>query len=264
LIGQSCEDGDPCTTGETYDNSCNCTGGILADANGDGICDALENDCVTVNYEDFESGLGIWTVNNSESFLANSPNSPIGNQSLHIRDNTGLTSSAHTQVIDLSAASHVELSFLYQLTGMDEAVDSFYLQVSIDGGSNFSLVESWVSGVDFTSSSGQVYNEMISLQTGQFSATTVFRFVNAGKMNADAVYLDNILIDACSSDCEPILIESNNADILQSASVDQYIQTNGRVSNGNIEYIAGDHILMSEGFEVEQGAVFHAYIAPCN
>lgn len=33
----SCSDGDPCTTGETYDANCNCLGGTFAD--GDGVCD---------------------------------------------------------------------------------------------------------------------------------------------------------------------------------------------------------------------------------
>ena len=42
LIGTACEDGDPCTTGETYDNDCDCTGGTSSDSDGDGVCDALD------------------------------------------------------------------------------------------------------------------------------------------------------------------------------------------------------------------------------
>ena len=38
--GLACDDADPCTTGETYDSVCNCTGGQFQDADGDGICDA--------------------------------------------------------------------------------------------------------------------------------------------------------------------------------------------------------------------------------
>jgi len=40
LIGTSCEDGDVCTTGETFDTSCNCSGGVFQDSDNDGICDA--------------------------------------------------------------------------------------------------------------------------------------------------------------------------------------------------------------------------------
>jgi len=48
--GQSCNDQDPCTTRETYDANCNCTGGTYTDADGDGVCvgnDPNDNDpCV--------------------------------------------------------------------------------------------------------------------------------------------------------------------------------------------------------------------------
>jgi len=41
--GTSCDDGDPCTSGETYDSMCGCTGGTLAsDADGDGVCDLAD------------------------------------------------------------------------------------------------------------------------------------------------------------------------------------------------------------------------------
>jgi len=42
--GLACDDGDACTTGETYDVNCNCTGGVFQDADGDGVCDA-EDQC---------------------------------------------------------------------------------------------------------------------------------------------------------------------------------------------------------------------------
>ena len=42
LIGTACEDGDVCTTGETYDTSCTCSGGTSADSDADGVCDALD------------------------------------------------------------------------------------------------------------------------------------------------------------------------------------------------------------------------------
>lgn len=42
LIGTACSDGDPCTEGETYDASCNCTGGSFADSDNDGVCNAFD------------------------------------------------------------------------------------------------------------------------------------------------------------------------------------------------------------------------------
>jgi len=44
VVGNTCNDGDDCTTGETYDANCNCIGGTVQDADGDGICNA-QDDC---------------------------------------------------------------------------------------------------------------------------------------------------------------------------------------------------------------------------
>lgn len=40
LIGTACNDGDSCTTGETYNSSCGCTGGVFQDADNDSVCDS--------------------------------------------------------------------------------------------------------------------------------------------------------------------------------------------------------------------------------
>ena len=42
LIGTACDDGDDCTTGETYDANCGCSGGTVQDADNDGICDTQD------------------------------------------------------------------------------------------------------------------------------------------------------------------------------------------------------------------------------
>ncbi len=59
IVGTSCDDGDACTTGETYDANCNCTGGVFQDSDGDNICDAEDlcpndptNNCDGVVYCD--------------------------------------------------------------------------------------------------------------------------------------------------------------------------------------------------------------------
>ena len=44
LIGTPCDDGDPCTQGETYNSSCQCANGTYTDADGDGVCAANDPD----------------------------------------------------------------------------------------------------------------------------------------------------------------------------------------------------------------------------
>jgi len=42
LIGTSCDDGDPCTTGESYGSNCMCSGGVYQDSDNDGVCDIFD------------------------------------------------------------------------------------------------------------------------------------------------------------------------------------------------------------------------------
>ncbi len=48
LIGTACDDSDVCTTGEKWDNNCNCTGGVFIDSDSDGVCDALDQ-CIGID-----------------------------------------------------------------------------------------------------------------------------------------------------------------------------------------------------------------------
>jgi len=43
LAGTVCDDNDACTTGETYDANCNCSGGTFQDSDNDTVCDANDN-----------------------------------------------------------------------------------------------------------------------------------------------------------------------------------------------------------------------------
>ena len=47
-IGKSCDDGNPCTTGDQIDSNCKCRG-VIADSDGDGVCD---NDDLCPDYDD--------------------------------------------------------------------------------------------------------------------------------------------------------------------------------------------------------------------
>jgi len=40
IAGEACNDGDPCTTGEVFDQNCSCVGGVFQDADNDSVCDA--------------------------------------------------------------------------------------------------------------------------------------------------------------------------------------------------------------------------------
>ena len=129
VIGTACNDGDPCTSGETYSSNCGCDGGVFQDADGDGICDAYD-----------------------------------------------------------------------MCPGFNDTIDTD----------------------------------------------------------------NNGIPDGCEA-CDDIISESSNSFIVNDTSAITTILTNGRVPAGNdIDYHAGESIVLLGGFEVEMSAVFHAYIEPCN
>ena len=262
LIGQACEDGDICTTGETYDSLCDCSGGVFQDADNDGVCNALDDACTTTNFGDFESGSGIWQSNGGDAALVSSANSPSGNSSFRIRDNSGLASSMSSGALDLSIDDSAVIKFSFQ-TKLLSIGEDFFLEISADGGASFQLLKTWVRGTDFNNNI--IYQEEIPLLDTQVSANTVFRFTCDASINSDEVFIDNIRIETCPGDCESAIYQTTNSIISSSESVINVIESNGLVqSSADIEFVAGNYILMSEGFEVEIGAVYHAYIDDCS
>lgn len=74
---------------------------------------------------------------------------------------------------------------------------------------------------------------------------------------------NNNIPDGCEG-CTDYIVENTNSIISQNRSAQISIVTNGRVFVGDREYHAGEEVELTDGFEVKLGAVFHAYIAPCN
>lgn len=260
LIGQSCDDGDACTVGETYTVICDCDGGIFLDSDNDGICDAEDN-CTSIYSDDFELDSGIWVDGGQDAERIMSGFSPAGNYSMLIRDNSFNESSIYTIGLDLSSFDNVQIKFLFQAIGM-EIDEEFYLEVSTDGGQSYTLLQLWRSGIEF--SNDVVYSETIDIASPFLQASTIFRFKCNASINSDEVFLDNIVIETCQLDCPDYNIASSNVTESASQSVQLGIESNNIIpANSQIDYTAGQYILLTEGFEVESMAVFHAYIEAC-
>ncbi len=261
LIGQPCDDGDPCTEGETYAMDCSCTGGIFQDADNDGICDVDDNECIQLVSEDFEMGAGIWQSNGIDAAYVMSADSPSGNYAFRIRDNSGVASSVSSLPIDLSMGGTANITFAFKAKNLSVG-ENFFLEISLDGGVSFSEIGRWVNGVDFDNE--VINNQTVELTENQLGTSTMFRFTSDASINFDQIFLDDINIESCPSDCLSVLIENNNSSIDQSEAVVNSITTNGIIPAGfDIDYSAENYILMTEGFEVQLGAVYHAFIAPC-
>ena len=195
-IGNPCDDGDPCTTGETYDSNCNCTGGTLTDNNNNGVCDAEEG-CVDtqVDFENFGSGWGIWNDGGSDCRRSSRDQQYAysGTYCFRLRDNTS-SSVATTDLLDLSSFEEITVDFTYLPISMENNED-FWLQVSTNGGSSYTIVADYDSGDEFTNGNREF--ESVTIQ-GPFSANTRLRFRCDASGNGDRVYFDDVRISGCT------------------------------------------------------------------
>ena len=149
-----------------------------------------------INSEGFETGWGIWNDGGSDSFRdSNSAYANTGAYSMRLRDNTS-TSVGTTDNLDLTVYEEITIDFSYYCRSMDNSNEDFWLQISTDGGGNFTTVEEWNRDDEFVND--QRYNDQVIL-SGPFTSTTQFRFRADASGNSDWVYIDDIVISGCSS-----------------------------------------------------------------
>lgn len=212
LIGTSCDDGDVCTDNDVYDANCNCAGTPSADNDGDGYCaneDPNDNDpctpdpnagacdpCTDFTVDGFESGFGNWNDGGNDAARVAS-NANTGTYSIRIRDNSGASSSTFSDSHDFSLYDEIRVEFSYFPNSMENGED-FFLEISSNGGSSYSNVQTWVSGTHF--SNGVRENESVVI-SGPFTATTVLRFRNDASGNNDQIFLDDIVLRTCAVSC---------------------------------------------------------------
>ena len=221
--GQNCNDNNPCTTGETYDANCNCTGGVYTDTDGDGLCigeDPNDNDpcnpnpcngCDVFDDQDFESGWGIWNDGGSDVRRsindANYANN--GSYCARLRDNSGALSSMYTDALDMSALTSVDVSFSYITNSMENNED-FFLEFSTNNGTSYAVIGRWVRERDFDN--GTRYNETVSID-GPLSSNTRLRFRCDASDNGDLVYIDDVRIEACGGTISTAKVEVLSASV---------------------------------------------------
>ncbi|MFK2820989.1 sulfatase-like hydrolase/transferase [Flavobacteriaceae sp. LMIT009] len=150
-----------------------------------------------INSEGFESGWGIWNDGGSDARLsANDANyATTGTYAARIRDNTD-TSVITTDDLDLTAYEELTVDFAYYARSMDNSNEDFWLQISTDGGSNYTTVEEWNRDDEFLNNT---FNTGQAIISGPFTANTRLRFRCDASGNNDQVYLDDIVINGCST-----------------------------------------------------------------
>lgn len=186
--GAACDDGDPNTENDAYNDDCECQGDPV-------ICLA------TTLYEDgFENNYGNWNNggNNCRRNLNDAAFAAAGDYCVRLRNGTA-TSQLTSDVLDLSTASDLSIQFEFQFRGL-EWNEQLFLERSDDGGTSYTTLETWTRN-------GSLKNKVLTGADvnvpAPYSATTTFRFRLAGNESNDRVYLDQIVIGDCGSSAAP-------------------------------------------------------------
>ncbi len=143
-------------------------------------------------------GIVNWTGDWIEMGESDGPGSGdlrIYNSQLRIRDDRR----AIERAVDLSGAETAVLTFDYRPYSLDRSTDFIDLEISADGGSSWTKLDSFVGPASSSSLSSASYN-IVAFATSE----TVIRFATSDYMsNYDYLYVDNLEIAYTWSDSEP-------------------------------------------------------------
>lgn len=228
--GTPCDDGNPCTIGETLDQNCNCIGGTYVDADNDGYCVGVDSndsdpcipdfsspacdngttgnvDCSLLISESFDNNdTGQWNDGGDLATLLRSTTfANSGSYLFYVQGNGGAASSLTTNALNLIAYNSLELEFNLYPYSM-EAGDRFHIEVSTNNGQNYTTYKTFVSGVDFNDEIRQ--DLLINISGINFTNATRIRFRAQGDTETDYVMLDDINLYGCVSNLQGDTIEN--------------------------------------------------------
>jgi len=182
----------------TYSNGSGCTVSkssvVLVQA-----LPCINQNCTVVISDNFDtpSGLDFGNWNDGGGDCAKSGQFAYsGNRSVRLRDNSGVGSSMTTNDLDMSSYDEASIEFTFYPRSFETGED-FFLEMSLDGGTSFSIVRTWVVGTDFTNNVREF--ESVSLTGYTFTANTQFRLRADASNNGDQIYIDDVVVQGCTN-----------------------------------------------------------------
>jgi len=164
----------------------------LDDIEIDFLCDEFECDFSEADDFEIDNPWGNWIDGGADcGRIYNSNHANSGNYSIMLKDDTP-SSFTRTAAFDASGYSEINVNFSYKVVSFDGPTEDFWLQISLDGGVTYSIVEEWNQGDEFENTERKF--DAVSI-AGPFSNNTVIRFKSDANGPYDWVYLDDIEID---------------------------------------------------------------------
>lgn len=223
---------------------------------------------MTINFNDFESGWGIWNDGGSDCRRSSNDASYAwsGVRPVRIRDNTN-SSTTTTDNLNLTAYDELTVEFYFYSRSMENGED-FWLQISTNGGGSYSTVAAYAQGTSFSNNAFYVDQVVIP---GPFTSNTRIRFRNDASTNSDWIYLDDITISGCLNSAResqptelvetPVLIDAlnvlNNVNVYPNPTSDMLNVTYNLNEQSDIRLYVTDmqgRVIVDEDIDAQQGA----------
>ena len=206
ITGNPCNDGNVCTTNDSYDSNCNCVGtyqdsdydGVCdandvcpngddtIDSDNDGIPDACETDCECVS----EQVTQIFTVGNGGNDVEESNTGAMGMTSTDL----------DLFMDDDDAATTYKIGLRYQNLPLSAniSVSSAYLKFQVDevstGASTFNIrIENTTNSADFTTSNSNLSNRVYLNTSTSWTSVPPWNAIGQSGANQTSPSLANLL-----------------------------------------------------------------------
>lgn len=246
ITGQPCNDGDVCTIGESYDENCDCIGGVSTDYDGDGFCTEIDPDdndicvpdftqgdcdeiygCETHSMNDLEETTGIWKDGGLDASHGVYSQASSGTHCIRLRDNSGKKSSFYSERLFLQGRQSLEVHFNVEFVSMESGED-LLLEYSNDLGISWTTLDRWISNENIINKQPlfvqEVYDQL------ELTNEIIVRLRCDASSNADLVYIDDLFLEACAANegCPVEGLPCDDGDICTEGEVyDQDCQCTG-------------------------------------
>ncbi|MHC5074349.1 MAG: hypothetical protein ACYTFE_05955 [Planctomycetota bacterium] len=146
--------------------------------------------------DDFEGGFGNWNDGGTDcSLYTGGTYAHQGSNAVLIVDNsTPPASTTYTNNLALAAYDEVKVDFWYYPDSMDNSAEDFWLEISTNGGSDWTTVEEWNQGDEFVN--GNFYPDSVIITGYTLTNNTQLRFRCHASGNKDYIYLDEVVVSA--------------------------------------------------------------------
>ena len=158
-------------------------------------CPTASN-CSELDNESFELGFGMWVDGGSDCIRssADAQYANTGAWCIRLRDNTA-SSTMTSAAFDFSNYESIDVSLSYISVGLATG-DAFHLELSSDNGVTWTSLKTWNFNLDFTNN---VRGDEVISAMAPFTADTKIRVRCDANANSDRIYVDDVIIEGCSS-----------------------------------------------------------------